>query len=408
MLYRLEVENFYSLRDHQVLDLTIAPNVPDPDRRYEPIFPGSPLRAPKVVAVYGKNASGKTGLLRALEFVFNMVRAPQPQQGWPSQIERFNDLASCSRPVKFAVELGGAMNLSKEVLAEIERGEAVSWGVYRYELELEVSNGIVTRILNEALRQKPDGNGKWQRVYERDVSGQIKDSASFSLSGYRHLLNTLGPTVSVLASFSYFQHPAAQQFVAYAARGLFQGASTPPFANDSIILNYLTKSPLEVTRLNKELSRIDVGIEAARIAETPQGPQLLFKHSGLQVEMPWMLESHGTQKFIKVFPMLASALADGGVAVVDELDNAIHPAVLPEIIRWFYSPERNPFRAQLWISCHAVSLLDDLNKEEVVICDKDRNGGSTIYPLMDVKVRRDDNLYRKYLSGALGGVPHIG
>ena len=29
MLYRLEIENFFSIRDQQVLDVTVAPNVSD-------------------------------------------------------------------------------------------------------------------------------------------------------------------------------------------------------------------------------------------------------------------------------------------------------------------------------------------------------------------------------------------
>jgi hypothetical protein len=52
--------------------------------------------------------------------------------------------------------------------------------------------------------------------------------------------------------------------------------------------------------------------------------------------------------------------------------------------------------------------LDVLNKEEIVICEKDRQGRTKVYSLMDVKVRRDENHYRKYLSGVYGGVPHIG
>jgi hypothetical protein len=47
-------------------------------------------------------------------------------------------------------------------------------------------------------------------------------------------------------------------------------------------------------------------------------------------------------------------------------------------------------------------------KEEIVICEKDRQGRSSIFSLMDVKVRRDENHYRKYLSGAYGGVPMLG
>jgi predicted ATPase len=97
------------------------------------------------------------------------------------------------------------------------------------------------------------------------------------------------------------------------------------------------------------------------------------------------------------------------VAVIDELDAAIHPLLLPEILRWFYDRERNPHDAQLWMSCHNASLLEELIKEEVFFCAKDRGGRTEIYGLKDIQaVRRTDNYYRKYLGGMFGAVPQIG
>ena len=146
-----------------------------------------------------------------------------------------------------------------------------------------------------------------------------------------------------------------------------------------------------------------------QIVQTTTGPVALFKHGGLQVDMPMALESHGTRSFIRIFPYLLLALNSGGVAIVDELDLAIHPLVLPEIVRWYYDKERNKHDAQLWMSCHSASLLDDLVKEEVILCEKDRRGRSTIYSLANIKsVRRGDNFYRKYLGGIYGAVPQIG
>jgi AAA15 family ATPase/GTPase len=125
--------------------------------------------------------------------------------------------------------------------------------------------------------------------------------------------------------------------------------------------------------------------------------------------MPWLLESHGTRAFIKMFPLIVHALDSGGLAAIDEMDAAIHPVVLPQLVRWFYDTvSRNKFHAQLWLSCHSASLLDDLRKEEIVICEKDRHGRSRVYSVMNVKARRDENHYRKYLSGAYGGVPLLG
>ena len=409
MLYKIEIENFFSIRDRQVLDLTVDAKVPDPEGRYAPIFKGASERAPKVVVLYGANASGKTTVLRAFQFVVSVIceSVARTAPGFAG-IERFNDEESANRPVRFAIELGGIMDLTPEVLKRFADGKKVEYGTYRYELDIEIEDGVAVRIASEVLRQKPNGQGKWKRVFERNAEGNVKDSKSFSLSGFQHLVKTLAANHSVLSSFAKFQHPSAQIFVEMARTVFFQVAPVHSF-NDDAVIDYLKHQPDVVSRLRDELSRIDVGVEGLRFHNTDSGQVLLFKHAGLGQEMPWMLESHGTRAFIKMFPFIISALDKGGIAVIDEMDTAIHPNMLPELVRWFYAPSgRNRDNAQLWLSCHSASLLDDLNKEEIVICEKDRKGRSHIYSLMDVKVRRDENHYRKYLGGAYGGVPHFG
>ena len=134
-----------------------------------------------------------------------------------------------------------------------------------------------------------------------------------------------------------------------------------------------------------------------------------FEHLGLDHEINTSNESNGTYKFVRIFPVLHHALNQGGVAIVDELDTSFHPTIHPEILRWFEDPNRNPYGAQLWMSCHSVSLLDELNKEEVLICEKARDGATDIYSLKDVKgIGRDKSKMKKYLAGVYGGLPHIG
>jgi energy-coupling factor transporter ATP-binding protein EcfA2 len=409
MLCKFEVENFFSIRDRQVIDLTIDGKVTDPEGRFAPVFKDADIRAPKVVALFGANASGKTTVLRALTFLVTLIRDSVQNTGSGiGGCERFNDEESASRPMRFAIEFGGAVNLTPEVQKRAIDGEPVEEGLYRYDLELEVIDGLVRRIASESLRQKPQGQGKWQRVFERDAEGQVKDSRSFSLSGYQHLMKTLAGNHTVISSFAKFQHPTAQLFEQVARRFFFQ---IEPIhgGSDGGVIDFLKTQPAMMSKLNNELSRIDVGIEGMRFQDSQNGPILLFKHVGLQVEMPWMLESHGTRAFIKMFPFLNATLESGGIVVIDEMDAAIHPLVLPELIRWFHDAHtRNKLDGQLWLSCHSASLLDDLTKEEIVICEKDRQGRTSAHSLMDVKVRRDDNHYRKYLSGIYGGVPNIG
>lgn len=409
MLYKFEVENFFSIRDRQVLDLTVDGKVPDAEGRFGPIFQGASIRAPKVVALFGANASGKTTVLRALEFLITFIRnSVQNTTVSIPGCERFNDEESASRPTRFAMEFGGAMNLTPEVQHRVNQGETVEQGLYRYELEIEVTEGAARRIASESLRQKPKGQGKWQRVFERDGRGEVRGSHSFSLTGYQHLVKTLAANHTVISSFAKFQHPTARFFEQVAQR-VFVQIDPIPAGDDRAVIDYLKTQPAMMSKLNDELGRIDVGVEGMRFKDSQNGPVLMFRHKGLHEDMPWMLESHGTRTFIKMFPFLDIALDCGGIVVIDEMDAAIHPLVLPELVRWFHDAHgRNKLNAQLWLSCHSVSLLDDLTKEEIVICEKDRRGRTSVHSLMDVKVRRDDNHYRKYLSGIYGGVPTIG
>jgi predicted ATPase len=103
------------------------------------------------------------------------------------------------------------------------------------------------------------------------------------------------------------------------------------------------------------------------------------------------------------------ARRSGGIAVIDEMDSAIHPSLLPEILRWFHDPKDNPLNAQLWFSGHSASLLEELKKEEIFFTEKDQQGRTRIYGLADIEsVRRSDNFYQKYLGGVYGAVPRIG
>ena len=124
--------------------------------------------------------------------------------------------------------------------------------------------------------------------------------------------------------------------------------------------------------------------------------------------MDFAFESGGTQTFYNLFPTIAEVLNEGGVAILDELDSDIHPLLLPEIIRMFQDVKSNPHDGQLIMSCHNAALFEYLEKEEIYFTEKDGEGQTTVYGLKDVQgVRRDTNIYAKYLMGAFGAVPRV-
>ena len=401
MIYRVEIENFYSIRDRQILDLRVPANAPQDSDRLASCWRGSAERAPKVVAVFGANGSGKSTLLRALSFAAWFVPSSfglPPDRRLP--YEPFNDQASFNKATRLRLWLSGPENLGST------EGDVSAECSYCY--ELAICNGDKPNVLGEGVFFWPNATGRKTRLFQRFDDGSVKASKRFGLAGYA-LDKVLRPNASVISTLAQLNHPVAGAIAAWVAGArsniLIQKVE---FEDEDVLRGYID-DPEMVRRFNREIGRIDVGVRALEVNHGREGPEVRFHHEDLAVPMPHFYESHGTRQFLKLFPLIAHSLATGAVAIIDELDAAIHSMILPEIIGWFHDPARNPLNAQLWMTCHNVSLLEDLSKDEIVFCEKDRRGKTEIFGLNDVKgVRRDDNYYRKYLGGVFGAVPRIG
>lgn len=403
MLHRLEIENFYSIREAQVIDLRASRHAPADPSRLVPLWAGSDERAPKVVALFGANASGKSNVLRALAFLAWFLKdsftAPR---GGRMPFESFNEHAMQDAPTRLAIQSGGV-----EDIAQYGQPGAAQC---RYAYEVTIGGGHTRAVIHESLHYWPAHAGRRVRLFERGADGTVTAGVAFKLGRLSQVLGTvLRPDVSVLATLAALEHPFSKR-ACDAARTMaivIQGENSD--LTDQAAVQHYAMNPQLVEGLNKEVGRIDLGVQSMQIEARPNGPAALFTHAGLDFPMHIRLESHGTRQFIKLYPLIVRALETGGIAVLDELDAAIHPLLLPEILRWFHNRDRNPHDAQLWMTCHTASLLEDLTKEEVFFCEKDPAGRTRVYGLQDIQdVRRTDNLYRKYLGGVFGAVPHIG
>ena len=136
---------------------------------------------------------------------------------------------------------------------------------------------------------------------------------------------------------------------------------------------------------------------------------VIFNHHGLDEPVLSAMESSGTKRLFSLLPRIHTSLEHGTPAVLDEIDGDLHVDTAGEILGWFHSRETNPHGAQLLVSSHNVGLLDDLEKEEVFIVEKDGEGATHVHGAQDVRgLRRDARLYPKYRAGVLGGLPKIG
>jgi hypothetical protein len=404
MISRLEVANFYCLREPQVIDLRVAANVRDEPGRFAPVWRGAQERAVKVIALFGANAAGKSTVLHALAFLSWFVRNSfylPPDSAQPC--ERFNDEAARDQPTRLAIRFAGPADPSEPP------DSATPLCAYSYEVVFG-GKGKPQHVEHEALRYWPIATGRQVRLFERKQDGSMAAGKAFELAGYRSAIEKiLRPNASVISTLAQLGHPLSLLLRLMAGTIISNVFIEQLEINDDNGVRYYVENPNLLRALNHEIERIDLGVREMQIQAGANGPIALFQHQGLTTPLPVHLESHGTRMFVRMYPLLHEALRTGGIAVIDDLDLAIHPIVLPEIIRWFYDAERNPYHAQLWMTCQNVSLLAELAKEEIFFCEKDPKGRTTIYGLQDIQaVRRGDNYYRKYLGGVYGAVPHLG
>ncbi len=94
--------------------------------------------------------------------------------------------------------------------------------------------------------------------------------------------------------------------------------------------------------------------------------------------------------------------------MIDEIDSEVHPLILPAIMNWFYDRAVNPLLAQLWISGHSSSLLEDLRKEEIFFTEKDGEGKTSVFGLKDIERTRRSELLSAVYGRLYGAVPRIG
>ena len=401
MIYRLEIENFYSFRDRQVIDLAVGRNAPERPGRLVAIHDGSARRAPGVVIIIGPNASGKSNVLRALAFIRWFVAWSFRDSHLPIPFLRFGLEESIHSTTRLSVTFSFPEDLDNVYTSPT--------CPYVYTLEIS-GERHGSEVIREELQFRPSFAARTVRIFERDHQGNVMIGKMIGGKAERtNLEKMLLPNASVISTLAQVRNPFASMIVDAAATIDTNILFGPVRHDNSTIASAYMGNRGMLEFLNNNIQRFDLGIERVDAHKLNGTPALNFVHHNLDHPLGIDFESSGTGHFVNIFPILYHALETGGIAVLDEIDSNVHPTILPEILRWFEDPDRNPHGAQLWASCHSASLLRDLIKEEILICEKGKDGATSVHGLNEMGgITRGVDLMEIYLGGILGGLPNLG
>lgn len=408
MLLEFRVRNYRSIRDEQALNLIASGDKELAETHLASTGLKSVPHALRAVVVYGPNASGKSSLLRALDYLRAVVAesATVIQPGQTYNVQPFKlDPATAHQPTEFEITF---------LLSGVRHQYAFAMTAQR----------IVSESLLVYRSSKPT-----QLFSRQHVEGD-GDNYEFStyLTGPRKLWQeSTRPNalfLSMAAQLNSEQLSPVFNWIVRNITFLPAGATVLPDFTTALLATEQGRASIRDFLSAADISIADVqavsrkgmhaqwvmsasGLQASQ--EEREFLMPVFEHSTPKGSAKFELhdESEGTQRLYGLIAPVLDCLRDGRVLVVDELDSSLHTLLVRRLITMFQTPELNPNGAQLIFSTHDTSLLDHtlFRRDQIWFTDKDADQATRLYPLTDFSPRKQEAWERGYLAGRYGAVP---
>jgi uncharacterized protein len=417
MLLEFTVENYRSIKEPVTLS-AVAQKAPKrktsaktkrgvkSDAEICPGFPveGWDMELVPVMAIFGANASGKSNLINALDYLLSLM----------------NGRSEKGKSYLFPVSHSpfGLDNLSREQATKFDLHITQAGSIYRYHLEV-----LGRKVHREVLEYLPSTTKRSRQLFHREWSDDLssytwKNGDMFS-GAHIHLEETLSKYELFISLVKRLKLSIIQPLAEF-LEGYWGYGSTMPvirvenLLSAPILRELCIEKPAFKSNIVKVLSQFDTGIIDIEFHKPRQisdsGIYAIHKtESGERIEWEFEEESLGTQRLFGFTYAMISTLELGGVMSIDELGSNLHPKITAYIIQLFQNPKTNPKGAQLIFTSHDNTLQRNqlLRRDEIWFTEKKPDQSTDLYSLADFKVRNDLAIDKAYLDGRFGAVPFL-
>lgn len=388
-------------------------------------------RVGTVAGLYGANASGKSNVLKALEFMQSAVR--NSFQTWASS----DDIPV--EPFKLDPRMENEPSLFEVVFV-------INGTRYQYGFRVTAK-----RVVGEWLYVYP--TSRRQIWFERDISADEQYYFGKNFPGRNRIISDLTRPNSLFLSAAVANNHKRVDILDHwfsthlrfvtpdnrLAREQYTGRMTSRTERWRQIIELLKFADLgicaarvrkeEITSPDREgVLRAFRSVIATVEGEVPSDREALealnraarvieFGHSAGEGKQPVYLpiasESLGTRVWFSLIGPVLRAINNRDTLLVDEIDASLHPQLTSEILKIFRDPQSNPKQAQILFTTHDTALLGtllgerELSRDQIWFAQKNHAGQSAIYPLTDFAPRKFENLERGYLQGRYGAIPYL-
>jgi AAA15 family ATPase/GTPase len=430
MLIEFSVGNYRSFHAPVTLSMQAARlNASDKTVDENNVFRVDGLELLRSAAIYGANASGKSNLIQAMDFMKRLVlqSSKESQAGEPTGVERFRlSTATRSEPSYFQIIFylkGERYRYGFEIDERRVRAEWLYHAAQR-ETRLFIREGgeyDLSSVFREGrgLEERTRDNALFLSVVAQ-FNGEL---ATTMLNWFRKRFNTISGLNDV--SYSAYTMGRFDRDEAFRQRALLFVREADLGISDISI----DKQPFAESQVPEELRDLVEQFAKKLAGQLPRKPSsdegVMFvsrvktahdvfdrEHRLVDKEIFDMRdqESHGTQKLFNLSGPLWDTLEKGKLLVIDEMEARLHPSMTRSIIELFNSPRTNPRNAQLIFATHDTGLLSNrlFRRDQIWFTEKDQYGATDLYSLAELQERNTALFDKNYMAGKYGAIPFIG
>ena len=420
MIQEFSVENFLSIKTKQTLSFRANNKIHTGSDEYLVTEINPNVRLLKFCVLYGYNASGKSNILLALQFLRDLVvHGPSTKDEETGFTPFLLDANTRNEPGTFSL------------VFFIE-------GI-RYEYLICLDG---KRIHKESLRYTPGEriSTLFVRTYDAENSiAKLTIGKRCSLSAKDRVIldgNTLENS-SVLYAYqkSNIHSPVLDAVVAFFKKTLLplidpnirlRDWSKERIASDTsqkqFLVSLMGKADFQISDLEVKNSVMPVDdtllkkntdngslLEPLIKDNRHENQELLFTHATRagSYQLPAEAESDGTMRFLGLGSVLQKMTTASHVVPFDGIETSLHPDLVTFYLQMFLM---NSNDSQLIVTTHAQYLMeqDYMRNDMVWFCEKQENGASEYYSAQDFSLHKNNNLANFYRAGKLGAKPILG
>lgn len=365
-----------------------------------------------VLAIFGANASGKSNVIQALDYLLMMMKNGIQETARKQTVFKYAKLDT------FKLD-----NISESNPTKFELRTVFDNNIYTYSLVLNQRY-----VVSEKLDYATSKTKRTRRLFSRqwnDVSKKFIWKTGDDFSGpHNQLQNSILENDLFISTLVKLKVDKIEYLLEW-LRKRFPGDINLLYEKlDINIIAALqdidtdTSKSKKISLFNKTLEIVknfDTGLSDIKIENKFEDYSdfnmyaIHEKPDGQKISWPFEEESLGTQRLLRFASWIVLYLEVAGLVIVDELGTNIHPNVIRNIIKIFQSPKTNPKNAQLIFTSHDNTLQRNnlLRRDQIWFTQKRLDQSTELYPLTDFHVRNDLAIDKAYLDGRFGAVPFL-